>query len=93
MSQNAYIDIQFKGDGFSPVKLKALTKFPLEILVESGEVGFFFGIRDEVQFKLTFICGHFNEDLKFLQRGNLQLQVKVVQKMRAIDAMSTMGLL
>ncbi|MCF8461134.1 MAG: hypothetical protein K9G46_10435 [Flavobacteriales bacterium] len=39
MSQNAYIDIQFKGDGFSPVKLKALTKFPLEILVESGEVG------------------------------------------------------
>lgn len=37
MTENTYIDIQFKGDGFSPKKLKNSTGLPLEILVETGE--------------------------------------------------------
>lgn len=38
MNTKTYIDIQFKGNGFSPKKLKKLTALPLEILVESGEI-------------------------------------------------------
>jgi hypothetical protein len=34
-----YVDIQFKGAGFSPKRLRELTKLPIESLVESGELG------------------------------------------------------
>lgn len=37
MTESTYIDIQFKGNEFSPKKLKKLTGLPLEILVETGE--------------------------------------------------------
>jgi len=38
METKTYIDIQFNGDGFSPKTLRNLTKLPLEIIVESGEI-------------------------------------------------------
>lgn len=38
METNTYIDIQFKGNGFSPKTLKKLTDLPLEILIESGQI-------------------------------------------------------
>ncbi len=36
---NTYVDIRFKGKGFSPKKLGEVTKLPIEVLVESGEKG------------------------------------------------------
>jgi hypothetical protein len=38
MNTPTYIDIQFKGNGFSPKTLKELTNLPLEILIESGQI-------------------------------------------------------
>lgn len=38
MDTRAYIDIQLKGNGFSPKALKRITNLPLEILVESGQI-------------------------------------------------------
>ena len=36
---NAFIDIQFKGNGFSPGRLRDLTGWPIEPIIESGEIG------------------------------------------------------
>lgn len=38
IAENIYIDIQFKGKGFSPRKLMELSKLPLEIIAETGEI-------------------------------------------------------
>ena len=39
MNNQAFIDIQFKGEKFSPSTLRKLTKWNIESLVESGEIG------------------------------------------------------
>jgi hypothetical protein len=39
MNEAAYIDIQFKGKGFSPKGLASKTGLPIESLIESGELG------------------------------------------------------
>lgn len=71
MTQNAYIDIHFKGDGFSPKKLKTLTKFPLEILVEAGEVatkGKYRGIPSPYGIALLKIAPDQNSILEWCDR-------------------------
>jgi len=47
MNSKTYIDIQFRGLGFSPKKLAALTGLPIEPLVESGEIAKIGRYRDK----------------------------------------------